>query len=35
MDTCADCRFNQEGYCVIYEKNVNPNSKPCPEFQEN
>lgn len=35
MDTCADCRHCSGSYCDIYEKIVNPNSRACPEFEEN
>ncbi len=34
MDTCADCRFCKEGYCVIKEKDVDPDSKACSDFEE-
>ncbi len=35
METCSDCKHcNKEGYCDVYDKNVNPNSRPCPEFEE-
>ncbi len=33
-DTCADCRFNQGGYCVIKEKDVSSNAKACSDFEE-
>ena len=34
-DTCPDCRHcGQDGYCDVKEKNINPNSSPCPEFEE-
>ena len=34
MDTCADCRFNKDGYCVIHEKVVRSYAKACPDFEE-
>ena len=33
-DTCAECRFNKGGYCVIKEKDVKSGNKACPEFEE-
>lgn len=33
-DTCAECRFNQDGYCIIKEKDVNNNAKACCDFEE-
>ena len=34
QNTCADCRFCQDGYCQIYEKRVSPNAKACADFEE-
>lgn len=34
-DTCADCRFCQEGYCQIKEKQIAPDVKVCVDFEEN
>ncbi len=33
-DTCADCRFNEGGYCQIYEKTVDSGSSACSDFEE-
>lgn len=34
MDRCADCEHCHNGYCDIYDQNINPNSSACPEFEE-
>lgn len=34
QDKCSDCRFNQGGYCVIKDKDVNSDAKACCDFQE-
>ena len=34
-EKCADCLHCRNGYCDVYDKTVNPNSRACPEFEEN
>ena len=34
-EKCADCLHCRNGYCDVYDKTVNPNSRSCPEFEEN
>lgn len=35
METCADCKHCNNGYCDVYDKNVKPSGRACPEFEEN
>lgn len=34
MERCSECRFNQEGYCQVYQQKVNSDEKACEEFEE-
>ena len=35
-NTCSDCRFcDINGYCTLKEKDVNPTSKACSDYEEN
>ena len=34
METCADCMYCIDGYCQAKDKNVNPDSKACDEYEE-
>ena len=34
-EKCANCKHcGEDGYCEVYEKNVNPDRAACPEFEE-
>lgn len=33
-ECCGDCRHCCGDYCAAKEITVNPNGKPCPDFEE-